>query len=99
MKPQHFIDDVRELIRRLFPSRNADDYAGHSFRRGGTTAMLQAGVSQVIVQRHAAGCQTPSSATWTHYLCLPPASSDAGAHPCTYQRSAPSPLTCSRARG
>jgi hypothetical protein len=52
MKPQHFIDDIRGLIRCLFPSRDVDGYAGHSFRRGGTTAMLQAGVSQVIVQRH-----------------------------------------------
>jgi integrase len=52
IKPQHFIDDIRDLIRHLFPSRTVDDYAGHSFRRGGCTAMLQAGVSQVIVQRH-----------------------------------------------
>ena len=52
MRPQHFIDDVRALIRCLFPSRDLSGYAGHSFRRGGTTAMLQAGVSQVIVQRH-----------------------------------------------
>jgi hypothetical protein len=52
MKPQHFIEDIRALIRCLFPSRDVSGYAGHSFRRGGTTAMLQAGVSQVIVQRH-----------------------------------------------
>jgi integrase len=52
MKPQHFIADIRELIRYHFPSRDDAGYAGHSFRRGGTTAMLQAGVSQVIVQRH-----------------------------------------------
>ena len=52
MKPQHFIDDIRALIWCLFPTRDVSGYAGHSFRRGGTTAMLQAGVSQVIVQRH-----------------------------------------------
>ena len=52
MKPQQFIEDTRALIRCLFPSRDVNGYAGHSFRRGGTTAMLQAGVSQVIVQRH-----------------------------------------------
>lgn len=52
MKPQHFIEDVRDLVRCLFPSRDVGGYAGHSFRRGGTTAMIQAGVSQVIVQRH-----------------------------------------------
>jgi hypothetical protein len=52
MKPAHLIGDVRDLIRLLFPARDVLSYAGHSFRRGGTTAMLQAGVSQVIVQRH-----------------------------------------------
>jgi hypothetical protein len=52
MKPQHFVEDIRMLIQCLFPSRDLSDFAGHSFRRGGTTAMLQAGVSQVIVQRH-----------------------------------------------
>ena len=52
MRPSHFNDDIRALLRCLFPSRAASEYAGHSFRRGGTTAMLQAGVSEAIVQRH-----------------------------------------------
>jgi integrase len=52
LQPAHFIEDVRSLIRLSFPAENARGYAGHSFRRGGTTAMLQAGVPQVIVQRH-----------------------------------------------
>lgn len=47
-----FIANVRVLVRASFPDRDASTYAGHSFRRGGATAMLLAGVPQDILRIH-----------------------------------------------
>jgi hypothetical protein len=47
-----FLTLVRDLIRAAFPDRDPSAYAGHSFRRGGATALLLAGVSDAVVQRH-----------------------------------------------
>ena len=47
-----FIANVRRLIRAAFPDRDAYAYAGHSFRRGGATAMLLAGVPQDVLRMH-----------------------------------------------
>ena len=47
-----FIAIVRALLQRADPLRDTSRYAGHSFRRGGTTALKQWGVSDADIQRH-----------------------------------------------
>lgn len=47
-----FIARVRELITAAFPDRDPARYAGHSFRRGGASAMQLAGVPAVVIQKH-----------------------------------------------
>lgn len=47
-----FIDRVRALIIANFPDRDPQRYAGHSFRRGGATALALAGVEHSLIQRH-----------------------------------------------
>jgi hypothetical protein len=52
MSEVEFITIVRSLIQRAFPSRDPTQYAGHSFRRGGTSALKLAGVADSIIQLH-----------------------------------------------
>jgi hypothetical protein len=47
-----FINRIRAIIQAAFPGRDPSAYAGHSFRRGGTTALKLAGVSDSIIQQH-----------------------------------------------
>jgi hypothetical protein len=47
-----FIARVRELITAAFPDRDASRYAGHSFRRGGASALQLAGVPAAVIQKH-----------------------------------------------
>ena len=47
-----FIAVVRHLLQRAYPQRDISEYAGHSFRRGGTTTLKQWGVSDTDIQRH-----------------------------------------------
>ena len=47
-----FISTVRSLMSRASPERDTSQYAGHSFRRGGTSAMKLAGVHDSVIQRH-----------------------------------------------
>jgi hypothetical protein len=46
-----FIRHVRRWIR-LVLHQDSDDYSGHSFRRGGTTAMQLAGVPEATIAAH-----------------------------------------------
>jgi hypothetical protein len=46
-----FIDRIRGLIRSIWPARDASRYAGHSFRRGGATALKVAGVADSDIKR------------------------------------------------
>jgi hypothetical protein len=52
MTPVEFINRVRAILRVALPGRDPNCYAGHSFRRGGTTALKLAGVSDSIIQQH-----------------------------------------------
>lgn len=52
MTDAEFISDLRDLIRCALPDKDPTEYAGHSFRRGGATAMKLAGVSDSTIQRH-----------------------------------------------
>ena len=52
MTQQQFILQLKAHLSAAFPLRNMDGYAGHSFRRGGATALLLAGVPADIVQAH-----------------------------------------------
>jgi hypothetical protein len=47
-----FIDRVKVLVGRAFPGRDVSKYAGHSFRRGGASALKLAGVADSVIQRH-----------------------------------------------
>jgi hypothetical protein len=47
-----FIARLRELITAAFPDRDPARYAGHSFRRGGASAMQLAGVPAAVIQKH-----------------------------------------------
>ena len=47
-----FIARLRELITAAFPERDASRYAGHSFRRGGASALQLAGVPAAVIQKH-----------------------------------------------
>ena len=52
MTQQQFILQVKAYLSAAFPHRDMDGYAGHSFRRGGATALLLAGVPANVVQAH-----------------------------------------------
>lgn len=53
MIDSEFIKRFRTLIRTSLPaSPDPDSYAGHSFRRGGTTAMFLAGVPEATIASH-----------------------------------------------
>ena len=47
-----FTATVRRLIQLTSPGCDASQYAGHSFRRGGTSALKLAGVDDSVVQLH-----------------------------------------------
>ena len=47
-----FIARLRELIAAAFPDRDTRRYAGHSFRRGGASALQLAGVPAAVIQQH-----------------------------------------------
>ena len=47
-----FIARVRELVTAAFPERDPSRYAGHSFRRGGASALQLAGVPAAVIQKH-----------------------------------------------
>ena len=52
MSDTEFIAIVRDLLQRAYPHFDATQYAGHSFRRGGTSALKQWGVSDSTIQLH-----------------------------------------------
>ena len=52
MTQQQFITQLKAYMTAAFPHRDMTRYAGHSFRRGGATALLLAGVPADIVQAH-----------------------------------------------
>lgn len=52
MTADEFIARVRDLVRTAFPNREPSLYAGHSFRRGGASALQLAGVPAAMIQRH-----------------------------------------------
>ena len=43
---------VRDLLQRAYPVLDTSQYAGHSFRRGGTSALKQHGVHDSVIQLH-----------------------------------------------
>jgi integrase len=47
-----FLNRIRRLVGRAFPGRDVSNYAGHSFRRGGASALKLAGVADSVIQRH-----------------------------------------------
>lgn len=52
MTAEQFIRQVRAYYRATFPDRDPATYAGHSFRRGGTSALILAGVPQTSIMAH-----------------------------------------------
>lgn len=46
------ISKLRSLIKRCYPSLNPMNFSGHSFRRGGASALFAAGVPEAAIQRH-----------------------------------------------
>lgn len=52
MTDSQFIAQVRSYYRAAFPDRDPRTYAGHSFRRGGTSALILAGVSVPLIKAH-----------------------------------------------
>jgi hypothetical protein len=52
MTDADLIANVRRLIRAALPGREPRQYAGHSFRRGGATALALVGVLVARIQRH-----------------------------------------------
>ena len=52
MTGQQFIGRVRAYLLHAFPTRDPSDYAGHSFRRGGTSALILAGVQPDQIKAH-----------------------------------------------
>lgn len=52
MSDVEFTAIVRALIERTSPGCDSTRYAGHSFRRGGTSALKLAGVADSIIQLH-----------------------------------------------
>lgn len=51
MLDSQFIARIRTLVR-VALRRDPQQFAGHSFRRGGTTALLQAGVPEATIATH-----------------------------------------------
>jgi hypothetical protein len=51
MSDSDFITHLRRLLTR-FLGEEAAQFAGHSFRRGGVTALLQAGVPEAVIAVH-----------------------------------------------
>jgi hypothetical protein len=64
MVEEEFIARVRALLKAAFPTRDASRYAGHSFRRGGASALLLAGVDPASIQRHGRW----ASDAWRKYI-------------------------------
>jgi hypothetical protein len=52
MTEADFIASLRVLVRVALPGHDVKQYAGHSLRRGGTTALALAGVPAAHIQRH-----------------------------------------------
>ena len=52
MTDRQFIGRVRNIVAKALPGRKSADFAGHSFRRGGATAMALAGVDRDTLKRH-----------------------------------------------
>ena len=52
MTTAQFITQVRLYFRAAFPNRDTRTYAGHSFRHGGATAPILAGVSDTAIMAH-----------------------------------------------
>jgi hypothetical protein len=52
MTGEQFIQLVRGYIAAALPDRDPSLYAGHSFRRGGASALILAGVPDAVVQAH-----------------------------------------------
>jgi integrase len=52
MPAEAFIARLREALGSAFPERDASRYAGHSFRRGGATAMHIAGHPLAVIKKH-----------------------------------------------
>ena len=52
MTDTEFIAVVRDLLQRAYPLFDAAQYAGHSFRRGGTSALKQWGAADSTIQQH-----------------------------------------------
>ena len=52
MSDMEFKAIVRSLLQRASPGCDLTQYAGHSFRRGGTSALKLAGVADSIIQLH-----------------------------------------------
>lgn len=64
MLDSEFISRIRALIRAAYPHRDPARYAGHSFRRGGASALLLAGVDPASIQRHGRW----TSDAWRRYI-------------------------------
>ena len=47
-----FIANFRDLLHRSHPFLDTSQYAGHSFRRGGSSALKQWGATDAAIQRH-----------------------------------------------
>jgi integrase len=58
------VSRLRFYIGAALPGSDPSRYAGHSFRRGGATAMLLAGVQPSVIQRHGRW----RSDTWRQYI-------------------------------
>jgi site-specific recombinase XerC len=52
MSDAEFISRVRAVVGAAFPDRDTARYAGHSFRRGGASALQEAGVPAALIQQH-----------------------------------------------
>jgi hypothetical protein len=52
MTDTEFIAIVRDLLQRAYPFFDTTQYAGHSFRRGGTSALKERGVQDSTIQLH-----------------------------------------------
>jgi hypothetical protein len=61
---EEFIQRLRFYIAATLPGADPSRYAGHSFRRGGATSMLLAGVQPAVIQRHGRW----RSDTWRRYI-------------------------------
>ena len=61
---EEFIRRLRFFLGAVRPDVDTARYAGHSFRRGGATAMLLAGVEPAVIQRHGRW----QSDTWRQYI-------------------------------